>query len=85
MLRKGWITVLICAALVTPLLYGLEAIPGDVAWCLFLGLASLIVASLVLGEQTRRRSAKSPINLLQDYTPEAADEHTAAATFKVKA
>jgi len=64
MLRKGWITVLIFAAIVSPLLYGLEVIPGAVAWFLFLGFACLIVASLVLGEQTRRRFTKSPINLL---------------------
>jgi hypothetical protein len=85
MFRKGWITVLTCAALVSLLLYGLDVIPGAVAWCLLLGFASLIVASLVLREQTPWRSAKSPINLLQDYSPGAAQEQADVTTIRVKA
>jgi len=66
MLRKSWLIILTCGLIVSPVLFGLEVIPGAAAWLLFLGFASLIVATLVLGEQTRKRSSRSPAGLLQD-------------------
>jgi membrane protein implicated in regulation of membrane protease activity len=64
MLRRGWLIILICALIVSPVLFGLEVLPGAAAWLLFLGFALLIVATLVFGEQTRRRSSKLPAGLL---------------------
>jgi hypothetical protein len=66
MLRRAWLIILTCALIVGPVLSGLEVIPGAVAWLLCLGCAALIVATLVLGEQTRRRASKAPAGLLQN-------------------